>query len=147
MAAQYYIEEEIKKLLKDKFIPKNGYWDDAWNYVYEDKDDPNCMYYFEIEEVFIDQDNNLPELPEIEKENLALKAENKELRKKLGHVEGLNAAAKCYLTMYDGGWQYAKEHVLENMHAARSILEDEESGNAKINEMFENWLKARQNNN
>ena len=82
-------------------------------------------------------------MPEVEKENLALKTENKELRKKLSHAEGLNAAARCYLVMYDGGWQYAKEHVLENMHAAKHILEDGEAGNAKINEMFEKWLEAR----
>ena len=143
MAAHHYIEDEAKKLLKDKFNPEYGWWDDAWNYIYEDNDNPQEHYYFEIEEVHMDQDNKLPELPEVEKENLALKTENKELRKKLGHVEGLNAAAKCYLTMYDGGWQYAKEHVLENMHSARFILEDGERGNAKIDEMFESWLEAR----
>ena len=111
--------------------------------MYEDNDNPQEHYYFEIEEVNMDQDNKLPEMPEVEKENLALKTENKELRKKLSHVEGLNAAAKYYLTMYDGGWQYAKEHVLENMHFARFILEDGERGNAKIYEMFESWLEAR----
>ena len=104
MAAQHYIEDEAERFLKDKFNPDYGWWDDAWNYIYEDNDNPQEHYYFEIEEVHMDQDNKLPELPEVEKENIALKTENKELRKKLGHVEGLNAAAKCYLTMYDGGW-------------------------------------------
>ena len=41
--------------------------------------------------------------------------------------------------MWDGGWDYAKEHVIENMHAAKAILEDGEVGNAKISEMFRDW--------
>ena len=52
--------------------------------------------------------------------------------------------AKCYLVMYDGGWDYDREHILENMHAARFILEDSKEGNQKITEMFEEWLKTRE---
>ena len=143
LSAQQYVETEVKKLLKTDYNPSNGCWDDAWHYRYENalngKD-----YRFEIEEISVEQTVILPELPFVENENLVLKNENKELRQKLGHVEGLIAAARCYLTMYDGGWQYDKEHVIENMHAARAILEDGKSGNAKINEMFENWLEIRE---
>ena len=46
--------------------------------------------------------------------------------------------------MYDGGWDYDREHILENMHAARFILEDSKEGNQKITEMFEEWLKIRE---
>ena len=44
--------------------------------------------------------------------------------------------------MWDGGWEYDREHILENMHAARFILEDGKEGNRKITEMFEEWLKS-----
>ena len=140
LVASQYIESRAKDLMKDKFDPSKGIWEDAWTYIYESS---NNKYYYEIEEVDVEQDAVLPYLPLIEQENLALKAENKELREKLSHAEGLNAAAKCYLTMYDGGWKYAKEHVIENMHAARSILEDGKLGNDKINEMFEDWQRSK----
>jgi hypothetical protein len=45
--------------------------------------------------------------------------------------------------MWDGGWEYDREHILENMHAARFILEDGKPGNEKITEMFEHWLAQR----
>lgn len=142
LVASHYIESRVKDSLKDRFDPSKGIWEDAWTYVYETDNGNHC---YEIEEVDVEQDVALPYLPLIEQENLALKAENKELREKLSHAEGLNAAAKCYLTMYDGGWKYAKEHVIENMHAARSILEDGKPGNDKITEMFEDWQKIRLN--
>lgn len=65
----------------------------------------------------------LPELPYIEKENLALKDENIELRNRLSQLEELIAGARRFLTMWDGGWSYSKEHILKNAHAARDILD------------------------
>ena len=141
LIASQYVESKAKDLAKDSFDPSKGIWEDAWTYVYESG---NCRYYYEIEEVDVEQDINLPYIPSIEQENIALKNENNELRKKLSHVEGLNAAARCYLTMYDGGWKYAKEHVIENMHAAKNILEDGKPGNEKIIEMFEDWQKIKE---
>ena len=142
LAASQYIESIIKDVVKDKFDPKNGIWENAWTYVYN-VDDVKT-YCYEIEEVDVEQNVVLPCIPSVEQENLALKAENNELRKKLSHAEGLNAAARCYLTMWDGGWDYAKEHVIENMHAARDILEDGKPGNDKITEMFEDWQRSKQ---
>lgn len=151
LSAQQYVESKVKDLLKDKYDPDSGCWIDAWNYRYEDAlrcetssgEERVYDYSFEIEEVDVEQNVILPDLPFVEKESLALKQENKDLRKKLGHAEGLIAAAKCHLVMYDGGWEYDREHILENMHAARFILEDGEPGNRKITEMFENWLELR----
>lgn len=130
----------IKDLLKDSYDPKNAIWEDAWTYAYEAD---NYTYSYEIEEVDVEQDINLPSAPLVEQENLALKAENNALREKLSRVEGLNAAARCYLTMWDGGWKYAKDHVIENMHTAKSILEDSKPGNDKIIEMFEDWQRSK----
>lgn len=151
LSAQQYVESECKRLVRDNYNPDNGCWIDAWNYRYENAlKCEDCHgkerlydYVFEIEEVDVEQNVVLPELPFVEKENLSLKQENKDLRQRLGHAEGLIAAAKCYLTMWDGGWEYDREHILENMHAAKSVLEDGESGNRKIAEMFEQWLANR----
>ena len=86
LSAQQYVESEVKRLLKDKYDPGGGCWTDAWNYRYEDAlrtDDrdgnPRTYdYSFEIEEVDVERDVVLPELPFVERESLALKAENKE---------------------------------------------------------------------
>ena len=141
LVASQYVESRVKDSLKDRFDPSKGIWEDAWTYAYETNNGNHC---YEIEEVDVEQDINLPYVPSVEQENIALKNENNELRKKLSHVEGLNAAARCYLTMWDGGWKYAKEYVIENMHAARDILEDGKPGNDKITEMFEDWQKNRE---
>ena len=152
LSAQQYIESECKRRMQDNYNPDNGRWIDAWNYRYENAQQQEDYegkehlydYLFEIEEVDVEQNIVLPELPFLEKESIALKQENKDLRQKLGYAEGLIAAAKCYLVMYDGGWDYDREHILENMHAARFILEDSKEGNQKITEMFEEWLKTRE---
>ena len=151
LSAQQYAESECKRLLRDGYDPGKGCWVDAWNYRYEDAmrcedregKEHSYDYSFEIEEVDVEQNFILPELPFVERESLALKRENKELRERLGRAEGLIAAARCYLVMYDGGWEYDREHILENAHAAKAILEDGEEGNRKVTEMFELWLKNR----
>lgn len=55
----------------------------------------------------------------------------------------MNAAARCYATMWDGGWKYTKEHIIENLHAIRNILEGNEEGNSELSKMFERWSKQR----
>ena len=140
LLASQFIESKVKDMFKDSFDPAKGIWEDAWTYIYESSND---KHYYRIDSIEIEQDAVLPCIPFVEQENIALKDENKELREKLSRAEGLNAAARCCLTMWDGGWKYAKEHVIENMHAAKDILEDGEPGNKKIDEMFENWLKNR----
>ena len=123
LAAKLYVESKIKSHLGEAYKPENGCWENAWTYVYSNAVGEHD-YRFEIEEVEIEQDIVLPELPSIEKENLALKAENNELRDKLSHIEGAISRARRHLVMWDGGWDYAKEHVLENMHKARALLEE-----------------------
>ena len=89
---------------------------------------------YEIEEVEVEEEVMLPELPEIERENLSLKNENVELREKLANAERSIAEAKCWLTMWDGGWNYDKKHILNNVHTAKSILEQcSESTVIKVN--------------
>lgn len=146
LAAHQYIESSIRQLLKDQFKINNGFWQNDLLYMYEGYDSHlgrNTTYYYEIETVAVENDVELPPIPWIETENKALREENLRLVEKLSHAKGLNAAAVCYLTMYDGGWDYAKEHVIENMHKARQILEDGNKGNAAIDEMFNEWLKHR----
>lgn len=97
-------------------------WTDPWHYSYKNPNDKRCSTY-EIEEVEVEQSIVLPELPFIEKENLTLKAENDELRKKLTDANGAISEARSFLTMWDGGWNYDKEHILKNVHKARDILD------------------------
>lgn len=141
LRAQQYVESRCKSYLKESFTPSNGFWEDDLNYIY--KRDGNRDMHYEIDAVDIDDSIELPFLPTIEEENLALKEENNDLRRQLAHAKELNAAALCHLVMWDGGWKYAKEHVLENMHEARSILEDTDAGNAAVEAMFERWLQSR----
>ena len=143
MLAHQYVEEKCKKRLKESFKPDNAHWENDLTYYYEDDKNEKWSYIYEIEPVDLDESIELQPLPEVEKENLALKEENNELRKQLAHVKGLNSAAQCFLTMYDGGWDYAKEHVIENMHEARAVLEDGQQSNILITEMFENWQKLK----
>ena len=143
MLAHQYVEEKCKKLLKESFKPDNAYWENDLTYYYEDDKNEKWSYIYEIEPVDLDESIELQPLPEVEKENLALKEENNELRKQLAHVKGLNSAAQCFLTMWDGGWDYAKEHVIKNMHEARAVLEDGEKGNTLVLKMFENWQESK----
>lgn len=142
MLAHYYIECQCKHLLKGLYDGSNGFWENDLKYIYNNHHN-NETYCYEIDEIELDESIKLPNLPELEKENLTLKEENNELRKQLAHVKGLNSAAQCFLTMYDGGWDYAKEHVIENMHEARAVLEDGEKGNDLILKMFEGWQESK----
>jgi hypothetical protein len=142
MLSQQYVERKCKELLKERFNPKCAHWENDLTYYYEN-DIEKMSYIYGIEPVDPDESIELPPLPEVEKENRSLKEENNELRKQLAHTKGLNSAAQCYLTMWDGGWDYAKEHVIENMHKAKSVLSDGEKGNELILNMFEGWLEGR----
>ena len=131
LSASQYVNSAIKSLLKDDFKPENGEWRDPWTYVYNKRSsqDSNDIlrveddYVYKIEEVDVEQDVILPELPAIEKENLALKSENDELREKLACIEGAVAEARRHLVMWDGGWEYDKKQILKNVHKAKELLE------------------------
>ena len=145
MLAHQYVETNCKRFMKENFKLDHAYWENDLTYYYEDDKNKKWSYIWEIEPVDLDESIELQPLPEVEKENLALKEENNELRKQLAHVKSLNSAAQCFLTMWDGGWDYAKEHVLENMHAAKAVLEDSEESNALVSKMFDNWQKSKCN--
>lgn len=121
LSASQYVESEVKTWNSD-FKPECGIWTDPWNYSYKNPIDGRCQTY-QIEEVEVEHNIVLPELPFIEQENLALKNENSELREKLARLEESVAGARRFLSMWDGGWNYDKEHILKNVHAAKDILE------------------------
>ena len=121
LSASQYVENEVKTWNSD-FKPECGIWTDPWNYSYKNPIDGRCQTY-QIEEVEVEHNIVLPELPFIEKENLTLKAENDELRKNLADANGAISEARSFLTMWDGGWNYDKEHILKNVHKAKEILE------------------------
>lgn len=123
LSASQYVENEVKTYNKD-FKEEYGIWEDPWHYIYKDPSQSNLRPpSYEIEEVEVEEDVVLPELPSIEKENLALKDENIELRNRLSQLEARVAGARSFLSMWDGGWNYSKEHILKNAHAAKDILD------------------------
>lgn len=79
--------------------------------------------------------------PPIEKENEVLRNECWNLRKQLSEVTQRNAVAATYATMWDGGRDYTKEHVLENLHTVKEVLAGDHK---KVTELFEKWLKDRE---
>ena len=97
-------------------------------------------YRFEIWETEIDDD--VPSdlhYPQIEKENEVLRNECYRLRKELADVTQRNAVAATYATMWDGGWNYTKERVLDNLHIVKDVLAGD---HAKITELYEAWKKS-----
>lgn len=145
MKAKCWCEDKSRKL----FFPNNAiepemyeaYWEDNWTYrvLVGPEDGKRKEYCYEIEETSLDEDISPVYRPEVEEENEALRKENLELKAKLSEQTAMNAAAKCYLTMWDGGWKCTKEHIIENMHAARKILEQNTEGKAELEKMFEHW--------
>ena len=77
--------------------------------------------------------------PQIEKENEVLRNECYRLRKELADVTQRNAVAATYATMWDGGWNYTKERVLDNLHIVKDVLAGD---HAKITELYEVWKKS-----
>ena len=97
---------------------------------------------FEIYETEIDDDVPADfHYPQIEKENEALRNECYRLRKELADVTQRNAVAATYATLWDGGWNYTKERVLENLHIVKDVLAGD---HAKVRVLFEEWLKQRE---
>ena len=99
-------------------------------------------YRFEIYETDIDDDVPADfHYPQIEKENEVLRNECYRIRKELADVTQRNAVAATYATMWDGGWNYTKERVLENLHIVKDVLAGDHK---KVTELFEEWLKQRE---
>lgn len=97
---------------------------------------------WKIYETFID--DNIPanfNYPPIEEENESLRNECKWLREELADIMQRNAVAATYATMWDGGRNYTKEHVLENLQIVKDVLAGD---HIKVIELFENWAKNRE---
>ena len=77
--------------------------------------------------------------PQIETENEVLRNECCRLRKELADVIQRNAVAATYATMWDGGRDYTKEHVLQNLHIVKDVLAGD---HAKVQELYEAWKKS-----
>lgn len=144
LMARVYCEHRGREFQsKDKTIILE--WENADTlYLYKQEGDKqeelDCK--FEIYETDIDDDVPADfHYPQIEKENEVLRNECYRLRKELADVTQRNAVAATYATMWDGGWNYTKERVLENLHIVKDVLEGDHK---KVTELFENWLKYRE---
>lgn len=97
------------------------YWENYETLIVWVDDTIGMAYHVRAAEV----EDDIPDefrVPEVEKENKALMAENRQLRKEVSEAAVKIAKALSYATMYDGGYDYAKETVLENLHMVRGIL-------------------------
>ena len=100
---------------------------------------------FEIYETEID--DNVPanfHYPPIEEENEALRNECWILRRRMAAVMARNAVAASYATMWDGGYNYTKERVLEVLHKVKDVLAEDHDISR---ELFEAWKKEEEKEN
>ena len=109
---------ESREVLKGK----EWHWESVDTMVVKIDDDYDMVY--QIHDCYVD--DSIPDdfkVPEIEKENIALINENRQLKKELSEANCKIARAASYATMWDGGYEYTKEAILENLHMVRSILD------------------------
>ena len=109
------------------------------------EDDTRRIPYARWEIHETDIDDEIPadfHYPQIEKENKVLREECWNLRKQLADVKQRNAVAATYATMWDGGRDYTKEHVLQNLNTVRDVLAGD---HAKVRELYEAWKKKEAN--
>lgn len=144
MKAQAYVEAKVQDMFKEGFRPERGFWNDPWMYCYRPDEDPANEHLWNIEEVEVEEGVGLPDIPDVEKENKALKAENVRLKTDVEKLSSQITAAECWLSMWDGGWEYGKEVILENVNTAKAILKGSKEADGKIHEMFEAWQKAKE---
>ena len=120
LLAKDYAEKCARKHLKGK----DWLWENCDTLVAKIDNEYEQMY--EIHDCEVDE--SIPsefKMPDIEKENHALCEEVRQLKKELGESKAKIAEAHAYAHMWDGGYDYTKEAVLENLHMVRSILEDD----------------------
>ena len=112
-------------------------------YKQEGEKQAELEFRWEIYETEIDDDVPADfHYPQIEKENEVLRNECYRLRKELADVTQRNAVAATYATMWDGGRNYNKERVLENLHIVKDVLAGD---HAKVRELYEKWKKNEEN--
>lgn len=80
--------------------------------------------------------------PQIERENEVLRNECYRLRKELAEVTQRNAVAATYATMWDGGRDYTKERVLDNLQIVKDVLAGD---HLKVRELYETWKRNEEN--
>lgn len=148
LRAKAYCEEKAKSMMcqhADLFGDSKPLWLNDTEYILTTSDQ-RYTFKWSIDETDVDDEVEADfRRPEIELENGALRRENVQLRKTLSEVKGRNAAAACYATMWDGGWDYTKEAVIENLHKVRAILEDDHHSGI-LDEMFADWQKSHNKN-
>lgn len=101
---------------------KEWHWESVDTMVAKIDDEYDMVY--QIHDCYVD--DSIPDdfkVPEIEKENIALTKENRQLKRELSEANVKIARAASYATMWDGGYDYTKEAILENLHMVRSILD------------------------
>lgn len=135
--AKKYAEESAENMLCDSECGKPE-WVSGDEYYWNVKGKTRI---WKIEEADLDESVEDVKTPEIELENDALKNENALLKEKLASEMARNAAARCFLTMWDNGKYYDKDHIIENMYAARHALDGDPEGDKLLKEMFERWKK------
>ena len=140
--AQKYIEKLGSDIIqRNKSVEEpTAYWEDTYTYVVNaDKTE----YLLEITPTVLDESTEPLQIPEIEIENNTLRNENIKLKMELSKQAAMNEAALCYLVMWDGGWKYTKDHVLECMHKAKGLLENNKTGEDALTEIIESRVKYR----
>ena len=148
LRAKDYCEKKAREVIsrnKDKRLVYN--WEsDTTLYIYhyngENYDD---AWRFEIHETEVD--NAVPidfTYPAIEKENESLREECWILRRRMAAVMARNAVAASYATMWDGGYNYTKERVLEVLHKVKDVLAEDYD---RSRELFEAWKKEEEKEN
>ena len=137
--AKAYCEATGKKWFSEpNKIVGSGFWANDYTYILA-KPNGETICKWVLEETVIDDDvEDTFSYAPIEKENEALRNECARLRKELAEVMQRNAAAACYATMWDGGIDYTKETVLDNLFAVREILAGDHK---KVMELFESWKR------
>ena len=137
LRAKAYCEQKASHWSGPGHLTVTCTWVDDYTIVRYVNGVANCK--FEIDET--DIDDEVPadfHYPQIEKENEVLRNECYRLRKELADVTQRNAVAATYATMWDGGKDYTKERVLDNLQIVKDVLAGDHQ---KVRELYESWKK------
>ena len=145
LRAKVYCEHRAREF-QDNFKSITLYWEnDSTLILYKQEGEKQAELDFRWEIYETEIDDDVPadfHYPQIEKENEVLRNECYRLRKELADVTQRNAVAATYATMWDGGRNYNKERVLENLHIVKDVLAGD---HAKVRELYEKWKKNEEN--
>lgn len=143
LRAKVYCEEKGKQWYADSPNTKGeGHWINDYTYaIFKPNGSSICTW--NLEETVIDNDveSNFC-YPQVEKENEVLRNECYRLRRELAEVTQRNAVAATYATMWDGGRDYTKERVLDNLQIVKDVLAGD---HLKVRELYETWKRNEEN--